>query len=90
MTGSLALELHLDKILSAASAESVKEAVALALAHVRSGPGGRRRGGKRLTELLSAARLSSARAEEREVPRSLQDAVHYTEGRLLRPDYEEK
>ncbi|MGA4860817.1 hypothetical protein ACPCAB_29805 [Streptomyces koyangensis] len=40
MTGSLALELHLDKTLSAASAESVKEAVALALAHVRSGPGG--------------------------------------------------
>ncbi|MFF8564960.1 Shedu anti-phage system protein SduA domain-containing protein [Streptomyces albidoflavus] len=86
----MALELHLDKILSAASAESVKEAVALALAHVRSGPGGKRRGGKRLTELLSAARLSSARAEEWEVLRSLQDAVHYTEGRLLRPDYEEK
>ncbi|MFF4608627.1 Shedu anti-phage system protein SduA domain-containing protein [Streptomyces albidoflavus] len=86
----MALELHLDKILSVASAESVKEAIALALAHVRSGPGGRRRGGKRLTELLSAARLSSARAEEWEVLRSLQDAVHYTEGRLLRPDYEEK
>ncbi|MFE1150406.1 Shedu anti-phage system protein SduA domain-containing protein [Streptomyces albidoflavus] len=86
----LALELHLDKILSAASAESVKEAVALTLTHVRSGTGGRRRGGKRLTELLSAARLSSAQAEEWEVLRSLQDAIHYTEGRLLRPDYEEK
>ncbi|MEU0125664.1 Shedu anti-phage system protein SduA domain-containing protein [Streptomyces albidoflavus] len=86
----LALELHLDKILSAASAESVKEAVARTLAHVRSGTGGRRRGSKNLTELLSAARLSSAQAEEWEVLRSLQDAIHYTEGRLLRPDYEEK
>ncbi|GAA2987536.1 Shedu anti-phage system protein SduA domain-containing protein [Streptomyces fulvorobeus] len=86
----MALELHLQKIRSAAAATDVEQAVGLALGHVRSGPGGRRRGGKRLTELLGAARLTAARAEEWEVVRSLQDAIHYTRGDLLRPDYEEK
>lgn len=86
----MALELHLEKIRSAAASAPVEKAVDLALGHVRSGPGGRRRGGKRLTELLGAARLAAAQAEEWELLRSLQDAIHYTQGDLLRPDYEEK
>ncbi|MFI8824848.1 Shedu anti-phage system protein SduA domain-containing protein [Streptomyces sp. NPDC053431] len=86
----MALELHLDAILSTATADTVKDAVGAALRHVRSGTGGRRKGGRRLTELLAGARRSAATAEEWEVVRSLQDALHYTEGRLLRPDYEEK
>lgn len=86
----LALDLHLGKILSDATAEAVKSAITLVLRHVQSGAGGRRRGGKRLTELLVRARSLAANAEEWEIVRSLQDALHYTEGRLLRPDYEEK
>ncbi|MFF9479696.1 Shedu anti-phage system protein SduA domain-containing protein [Streptomyces sp. NPDC014733] len=86
----MALEIHLEKILAAATAETVTDAITAALRHVRSGTGGRRKGGKALTELLRGARASAARAEEWEVVRSLQDALHYTEGRLLRPDYEEK
>lgn len=86
----MALELHLDKILSGATAETVKSAVTVALRHVRSGTGGKRRGGKQLTELLVRARNTAAKADEWEIVRSLQDALHYTEGRLLRPDYEEK
>ncbi|MCX5609890.1 DUF4263 domain-containing protein [Streptomyces sp. NBC_00047] len=86
----MALELHLGKILSAATAETVQSAVMAALRHVRSAAGGKRRGGKRLTELLARARTSAATADEWEIVRSLQDALHYTEGRLLRPDYEEK
>ncbi|MFE7113842.1 Shedu anti-phage system protein SduA domain-containing protein [Streptomyces sp. NPDC057654] len=86
----LALELHLGKIFSAATAETVKSAVTVALCHVQSGTGGRRRGGKRLAELLKQARFLAAKEEEWEIVRSVQDAIHYTEGRLLRPDYEEK
>ncbi|MGQ4485375.1 Shedu anti-phage system protein SduA domain-containing protein [Streptomyces sp. SAS_281] len=86
----MALEMHLGRILSAATEETVKSALAATLRHIRSGTGGRRKGGKRLTELLGAARLTAAQAEEWEVVRSLQDALHYAEGRLLRPDYEEK
>ncbi|WP_217196441.1 Shedu anti-phage system protein SduA domain-containing protein [Streptomyces buecherae] len=86
----LALELHLAKLLSSTETESVKPAIAHALSHVRSGAGGKRKGGRRLTELLGAARLSAAQAEEWEVVRSLHDAIQYTEGHLLRPDYEEK
>lgn len=86
----MALEIHLTRILSAATAETVRSAVTVTLRHVQSGTGGKRKGGKRLTELLGAARFSAAQAEEWETVRALQDALYYTEGRLLRPDYEEK
>ncbi|MFI0722820.1 Shedu anti-phage system protein SduA domain-containing protein [Streptomyces sp. NPDC021224] len=86
----MALELHLGKILSAATAEPTRDAVSLALDHVRSGTGGKRKGGRRLGELLGAARLAAAEAGEWDTVRALQDALYYTEGRLLRPDYEEK
>ncbi|MEU9145990.1 Shedu anti-phage system protein SduA domain-containing protein [Streptomyces sp. NPDC048349] len=86
----MALELHLGQILSAATAQTVKSAVAAALGHVRSGTDGKRKGGKRLTELLARARDAAAKADEWEAVRSLQDALYYTQGRLLRPDYEEK
>lgn len=86
----VALELHLVKILSGATTETVRSAVARALRHVQSGTGGKRKGGKRLAELLSDARLLAAQAGEWEIVRSLQDALYYTEGRILRPDYEEK
>ncbi|WP_185301286.1 hypothetical protein [Streptomyces finlayi] len=42
-----------------------EKAVDLALSHVRSGPGGRRRGGKRRTELLGTACGRSSRKKER-------------------------
>ncbi|MFE1475958.1 Shedu anti-phage system protein SduA domain-containing protein [Streptomyces cyaneofuscatus] len=86
----MALEIHLKKILSAATTETVKGAVTVTLQYVQSGTGGKRKGGKRLTELLGIARSSAAQVEEWEIVRSLQDALHYVEGRLLRPDYEEK
>ncbi|MGW7517510.1 Shedu anti-phage system protein SduA domain-containing protein [Streptomyces sp. NPDC054796] len=85
-----ALEFHLQDIERATTAPEVIAAVGAVLRHIAVRANGYRPGGKKLTGLLAEARRCAARHEEWETVRSLQDAVHYTEGRLLRPDYEEK
>ncbi|GHG67219.1 Shedu anti-phage system protein SduA domain-containing protein [Streptomyces griseocarneus] len=85
-----ALELVLDKTYEAASATAVKDRIDAARRHMNGGAGGNRRGGRRLLDLLGEARKSASEAEDWEVLRVLQDCLYYAQGRLLRPDFEEK
>lgn len=84
------LELQLAKVLEEASHPEVRAALALALKHMRSGSGRRRRGGKVLVQILEDARQRAANASEWQVVRLVQDSLDYTEGRILQPDFTER
>ncbi|MEV5379502.1 MULTISPECIES: Shedu anti-phage system protein SduA domain-containing protein [Streptomyces] len=85
-----ALELVLDKTYGEASVTAVKERIDAVRRHMNGGPGRHRRGGQRLLDLLAEARQGAADAADWEVVRILQDCLYYAQGRLLRPDLEEK
>lgn len=68
----------------------MKEAVHAVVAHMHDGKGGRRKGDKRLVVLLEEARAGAASAGEWQVVRLLQDSLDYAEGRLNKPDFEER
>ncbi|MFD7665978.1 Shedu anti-phage system protein SduA domain-containing protein [Streptomyces sp. NPDC059788] len=85
-----ALELRLKRTREEASDQDVTDAVDAALHHMSSGTGRSRRGGRPLTDLLSTARATAAAKEEWHVVRLLQDSLDYAEGRILKPEFEER
>ncbi|MEG9550522.1 MULTISPECIES: Shedu anti-phage system protein SduA domain-containing protein [Streptomyces griseus group] len=85
-----ALELQLDAAKDQATSPGVESAIESALTHM-SGSGSRnRRGGKRLVSLLEEARSIAAKAGDWQVVRLLQDSLDYAEGRILKPEFEER
>ncbi len=85
-----ALEQALGKAYGDAPPGVVADGIDAVRGHMNGGPGRKYRGGQRLLDLLAEARRTSAAAEEWETVRVLQDCLYYAQGRLLRPDYEEK
>lgn len=85
-----ALQLQLEGTVKSAQRDDVKEALNRVLCHMLSGSGGNRRGGRTLVTLLENARSTAAAAEEWQVVRLVLDALDYAEGRILRPDFEER
>ncbi len=57
---------------------------------MKGGRGRNRLGGKTLITLLAKLRSAAAAADEWEVVRLVQDSLDYAEGRILRPDFEER
>ncbi|MFE9532757.1 Shedu anti-phage system protein SduA domain-containing protein [Streptomyces sp. NPDC006691] len=80
----------MEKVLEEAVHPEVKAALASARKHMRSGRGGHRRGGPALVQFLEAARQRAADAGEWTVVRLVQDSLDYAEGRILRPDFDER
>ncbi|MFH8343461.1 Shedu anti-phage system protein SduA domain-containing protein [Streptomyces sp. NPDC018045] len=85
-----ALELQLGSARDEAADPQVKNAVTAAIDHMLSGNSRSRRGGRALTDLLAAARATAADKEEWHVVRLLQDSLDYAEGRILKPEFEER
>ncbi|WP_030022006.1 Shedu anti-phage system protein SduA domain-containing protein [Streptomyces monomycini] len=85
-----ALELQLERTREEAADIQVKGAVNAVVEHMSSGGGRSRRGGRALTDLLAAARVTAADKDEWHVVRLLQDSLDYAEGRILRPEFEER
>ncbi|MFB8140328.1 Shedu immune nuclease family protein [Streptomyces parvus] len=85
-----ALELQLDAAKDQASSSEVGSAVASALTHMTSSGSRNRKGGKRLVSLLEEARSTAAKAGDWQVVRLLQDSLDYVEGRILKPEFEER
>lgn len=85
-----ALELQLEGAQQEASCEGVKAAIAAALSHMKSGRGRNRRGGRKLLDLLAEARLQATEKNEWHVVRLVQDSLDYAEGRILKPEFEER
>ncbi|MFJ9522197.1 hypothetical protein ACIRPK_28585 [Kitasatospora sp. NPDC101801] len=83
------LELQLGIAQQAAASEEVTAAIAAAVAHMKGGRGGHRRGGKALVRLLQEARARTAEAGEWQVVRLVQDSLDYAERRILKPDFEQ-
>ncbi|MEV5612385.1 Shedu immune nuclease family protein [Streptomyces sp. NPDC052225] len=86
----MSLEWQLREVRKSISDEGVDAAVSAVVAHMHGGRGRRRRGGKEMVRLLSAAREVAARADEWAVARQLHDSIEYAEGRILRPEFEER
>jgi len=84
------LELQLKAARDQCAGEYVAAAVDAVIAHMNSGQSRSRRGGKRLTDLLEAARRLAADGDEWHVVRLLQDSLDYAENRILLPDFEER
>ncbi|MFB7295581.1 DUF4263 domain-containing protein [Streptomyces rubiginosohelvolus] len=85
-----ALELQLDAAKDQASSPEVESAIESALSHMLSSGSRNRRGGKRLISLLEEARSTAAQAGDWQVVRLLQDSLDYAEGRILKPEFEER
>ncbi|WP_234016731.1 Shedu anti-phage system protein SduA domain-containing protein [Streptomyces sp. LaPpAH-108] len=85
-----ALELQLGHVGERAQDLCVKEALGAVFAHMKGGRGRNRLGGKTLITLLAKLRSAAAAADEWEVVRLVQDSLDYAEGRILRPDFEER
>ncbi|MEV0035297.1 Shedu anti-phage system protein SduA domain-containing protein [Streptomyces sp. NPDC050804] len=84
------LDLQLKCVLEAAVHPDVKAALVSARAHMNSGSGGHRRGGKALVQMLEATRRRAADVGEWQVVRLVQDSLDYAEGRILQPDFDER
>ncbi|WP_433401001.1 Shedu anti-phage system protein SduA domain-containing protein [Streptomyces sp. CA-146814] len=85
-----ALELQLEAARNQATVPEVANAIDAALTHTGGFGSGNRRGGKRLISLLEEARSIAARAEQWQTVRLLQDSLDYAEGRILKPEFEER
>jgi hypothetical protein len=83
------LELQLEQAEKLAVAPEVKDAVTAALRYIRSGKGGRIRGGQALIKRLEVARTRAAEEPEWHVVRLLQDSIDYATGRILKYAFEE-
>jgi antiviral defense system Shedu protein SduA len=84
-----ALYRQLEYTEGVAASEEVKEAIASALTHMLSG-GRSHRGGLTLVKRLQVARLRASEEAEWDVVRLLQDALDYTDGKILKPEFEER
>ncbi|MEZ0114602.1 hypothetical protein ABH920_008637 [Catenulispora sp. EB89] len=84
------LELQLEIVRKQCVDVRVAAAVDDVIKHMNGGQSRSRRGGKRLTDLLEAARRLAADGDEWHVVRLLQDSLDYAENRILLPDFEER
>lgn len=85
-----ALHKALGKAWEAATTAAVREAINATRGHMTSGRSRNYKGGQRLLDLLATARKTAAEADDWETVRVLQDCLYFAEGRLLKPDFEEK
>lgn len=85
-----ALELQLGQVAARAGDSRVKNALAAVSRHMNAGTGRNRKGGRALVDLLEGVRSAAAAANEWQVVRLVQDSLDYAEGRILRPDFEER
>ena len=85
-----ALELQLSIAKKEAIDKGLKAAVKAALKYMGSGTGRNRKGGQELVRLLEEARLLAADKYEWQVVRLLQDSLDYVQGRILKPEFEER
>lgn len=87
----MTLEWYLRDIVAEAAVDAnVCAAVTAVLQHMHSGRSRQRRGGRELVRLLEGARGVAAAVGEWQVVRLVQDAIEYAEGRILRPDFEDR
>lgn len=86
----LALQLQLEFVSDSTNREDVRTAIRAALAHMASGRGRSRKGGRSLLHLLETVRSTAAAGNDWHAVRLLQDSLDYAEGRLLRPDFEDR
>lgn len=84
------LELQLGVVRKQCADGRVAAAVDAVINHMNSGQSRSRLGGKPMVDLLESARRLAAEVEEWQVVRLLQDSLDYAEGRILRPDFEER
>lgn len=85
-----ALQLQLQHVAERAVAPRVKDTLVAVFKHMAGGRSGHRRGGRTLITLLEKVRSTAATADEWQVVRLVQDSLDYAEGRILRPDFEER
>lgn len=85
-----ALELQLNAVKEQATSPATESAIESALTHIGGSGSRNRRGGKQLISLLEQARSIAAQAEEWQVVRLLQDSLDYAQGRILKPEFEER
>jgi hypothetical protein len=85
-----ALELQLETVHKRCADERLAAAVAGVIKHMNSGRSRSRLGGKPMVKMLESARWLAADQDEWQVVRLLQDSLDYAEGRILRPDFEER
>ncbi|MFC8346356.1 Shedu anti-phage system protein SduA domain-containing protein [Streptomyces sp. NPDC057280] len=84
-----ALRLQLDHVAEQAGDPEVKDALEAVVRHMNSGRSPYR-GGSTLVTLLKEVRSTAASLDEWQVVRLVQDSLDYAEGRILRPDFEER
>lgn len=84
-----ALKLQLEHVAGQAIDPEVKDALGSVFKHMNSGRSPYR-GGRALVTLLRDVRSAAATADEWQVVRLIQDSLDYAEGRILRPDFEER
>ncbi|NEB39902.1 Shedu anti-phage system protein SduA domain-containing protein [Streptomyces sp. SID14515] len=85
-----ALELQLRQVAERAGDTRVKDALNSVSRHMNSGTSRNRKGGQALVVLLKEVRSVAATANEWQIVHLVQDSLDYAEGRILRPDFEEK
>ncbi len=86
----MTLERQLDLAAETAVDAGVRASLAAVAAHLRSGRNGGIRGGEKLLVLLAQARGTAAAADEWHVVRLVQDALDYAEGRILKPELDDR
>lgn len=86
----MTLERQLDVAAGVAVDVGVRAGLAAVAGHIRGGRNGSIRGGKRLLDLLAEARGKAASVQEWHVVRLVQDALDYAEGRVLKPELDER
>ncbi|MFF1379088.1 Shedu immune nuclease family protein [Streptomyces sp. NPDC058308] len=85
-----ALEKQVQIAAEAAADAGTGVCLAAVAGHLRSDPRGNIRGGKKLLGLLEKARSKAAAAGEWQVVRLVQDALDYAEGRILKPELDDR
>jgi hypothetical protein len=85
-----ALELQLEATRKRCVNESLATAVDDVIRYMNSGQSRARLGGTPMIKMLESARRVAADEDEWHVVRLLQDSLDYAEGRILRPDFEER
>ncbi|GES31146.1 DUF4263 domain-containing protein [Streptomyces angustmyceticus] len=85
-----ALQLQLQHVAARAVDPRVKDTLGAVFKHMAGGRSGHRRGGRTLITLLEKVRSTAGTADEWQVVRLVQDSLDYAEGRILRPDFEER
>ncbi len=85
-----ALQLQLEHVAEHAVEPRVKDALEAVFQHMTGGQRRNRRGGRTLVTLLEKVRSEAAAVAEWQIVRLVQDSLDYAEGRIFRPDFEER